>query len=93
MNCPKCNSASIVIDSRKVNGARQRKRCCKNLHNFFTSEMIVVKWDYIDPRVKKPGTKPTQSRANMLKKTKIGKLALKKNSPAWVRAIYMKINK
>jgi transcriptional regulator NrdR family protein len=96
MNCPKCNTASTVVDTRKVNGARQRKRRCKKGHEFFTGETVIIKWDYIDPRIKEPGTgkgrAKSRAKVRRLQKTRVGKLILKKNSPAWVKSIYMKIN-
>jgi hypothetical protein len=50
MNCPKCESATIVTDTRRVNGGRERKRRCCNGHISFTREVFIDKWDYVDPR-------------------------------------------
>ena len=90
MNCPKCNRTTVVVDTRKVGGARQRRRRCKNGHDFFTSEMVVAKWDYIDPRVKQPGVGKGQVKKRD-KKPRRRKFILAK-APDWVKAIYKKIN-
>jgi hypothetical protein len=58
MKCPKCHNYTIVADTRKVNGGRERKRRCSNGHITYTKEVIVEKWDYIDRRSGRYRRKP-----------------------------------
>lgn len=42
MECPKCESDTYVIDSRKFAGTTYRRRKCKECgHKFYTSEEIL----------------------------------------------------
>ena len=42
MTCPKCESNTIVKDSRKVNNLVARRRVCKNCdYSFYTEEVEV----------------------------------------------------
>lgn len=97
MNCPKCEADSRVVDTREVNGQRQRKRKCRMGHIFYTNEVPIENWNYVDPRVKKPGTGYWRSsraarKAQRLRKKPLGKIVLQKNSPEWIKSIYLKIN-
>jgi len=41
MNCPKCNKATSVIDSRKKEAGVRRRRVCECGERFTTNEVIV----------------------------------------------------
>ncbi len=41
MNCPKCESPTEVINSRKKNGTVARRRSCKCGERFSTKEVII----------------------------------------------------
>jgi transcriptional regulator NrdR family protein len=91
MTCPKCEAGSRVVDTREVEGQRQRKRKCRMGHIFYTKEVAMRKWSYVDPRIKNPGTGYSK-KAKKLRKTPVGGLVLQKETPNWVKTIYLKIN-
>ena len=37
MNCPKCNGAVFVVDSRPTDGTIIRRRCCQECGNRFST--------------------------------------------------------
>lgn len=86
MNCPVCKKPTIVIDTRAVNGGRERKRTCAENHISFTQEQFIEKWNYRDPRRKRvPAPKAS------LKKTKLKKwkgIQLNDSSPLWLKNIW-----
>ena len=104
MNCPKCQSETTVIDTRPVNGGRERKRCCGNGHISYTREIHVEKWDYVDPRknryVRKPQlkTKGKEKKVSNDTKPKVSKpkppektwkgFVVTDKTPAWVTKMW-----
>jgi transcriptional regulator NrdR family protein len=71
MNCPECQSETIVIDTRHVNGGRERKRRCDKGHISYTREIHLEKWDYVDPRKKRYTPKPKIESKLKSKKKKV----------------------
>jgi transcriptional regulator NrdR family protein len=80
MNCPECGAPSIVTDTRLVEGQRHRRRKCPKNHKFYTNEVAIEKWAYVDPRIAR----------NKPKKPK--PLLPEKGAPEWVKKIWEKLS-